>query len=137
MNTTMDIEDYDIKMDFDGTLTPLMEAASAGHVDIVSSLITYGADVNIRSASCNTALIYGCAGGHEGVVRVLLDSGADVEDHNEDGNTPLMEAASAGHVDIVSLLSAHGADVNIQSNNTSLMYGCVNGHEEVVRILLD
>ena len=48
-----------------------------------------------------------------------------------------MEAASAGHVDIVFLLIAHGADINTQSNNTSLMYGCVNGYEEVVRILID
>ncbi|XP_018342241.1 PREDICTED: ankyrin repeat domain-containing protein 17-like [Trachymyrmex septentrionalis] len=101
MNAIMDIEDCDIKINFDGTRTSLMEAASAEHVDIVSRLITHRADVNTRSASCNTAYIYGCAGGHEEIVRVLLESGADVEDHNEDGNTPLMEAASAGHVEEV------------------------------------
>jgi len=104
-------------------------------MDIVSCLITHEADVNTRSASCNTALIYGCAG-HEKIIHTLLDSSADVEDHNEHGHIPLMEAASAGHVDIVFLLIAHGADINTQSNNTSLMYGCINGHEEVVRILL-
>ncbi|KYN23000.1 Vitellogenin receptor [Trachymyrmex cornetzi] len=139
MNAMMNIENCDIKMDFDGTRTTLMEATSTGHVDTVSCLITHRIDVNTRSASCNTPLIYGCASGYKEIVRILLDSGADVEDHNEDGHTSLMEAASAGHVDIVSLLIAHGANINAQStsSDTPLIYGCAGGHEEVVRILID
>ena len=34
-----------------GDCTPLMEAASAGHVDIVKLLIDYGADVNAQSSA--------------------------------------------------------------------------------------
>jgi len=41
------VEDRGIK----GDCTPLMEAASAGHVDIVSLLIAHGADVNAQSTS--------------------------------------------------------------------------------------
>ena len=41
------IEDRGIK----GDCTPLMEASSAGHVDIVSLLIAHGADVNAHSTS--------------------------------------------------------------------------------------
>ncbi|XP_011069125.1 PREDICTED: protein fem-1 homolog C-like [Acromyrmex echinatior] len=112
MNATMDIGDCDIKIDFDGTRIPLMVATSAGYIDIVSCLITHGADVNARSASCNTYLIYGCAG-HEEIVRILLDSGADVEDHTEDGHTPLMVVASAGHVEeVVRILLDWGANVD-------------------------
>ncbi|KAG5326936.1 4CL1 ligase, partial [Acromyrmex heyeri] len=122
-----------------------MVAASAGYIDIVSCLITHGADVNARSASYNTYLIYGCAGEHEEIVRILLDSGADVEDHNEDGHTPLMVAASAGHVEEVACKycvvadSSQKADVNAQStsDDTTLIYGCADGYEEVVRVLLD
>ena len=87
------VEDRGMK----GDCTPLMEAASAGHTDIVRLLIAHGADVNAQSSSGNTPLMYACAGGHEEVVRVLLEAGAHVEDHNENGHTPLMEAASAGH----------------------------------------
>lgn len=74
-----------------GDCTPLMEAASAGHVDIVRLLIAHHADVNAVSGSGNTPLMYACAGGHEECVRALLESGANVEDHNENGHTPLME----------------------------------------------
>lgn len=80
--------------------TPLMEAASAGHIDIIELLIRHGADVNAQSSTGNTPLMYACAGGHVSAVRTLLAHGANVEDHNENGHTPLMEAASAGHVEV-------------------------------------
>ena len=68
------VEDRGMK----GDCTPLMEAASAGHTDIVRLLIAHGADVNAQSSSGNTPLMYACAGGHEDVVRVLLEAGAHV-----------------------------------------------------------
>ena len=80
--------------------TPLIEAASAGHVDIIRLLISHNADVNAQSSTGNTPLMYACAGGHVDAVKELLVSGANVEDHNENGHTPLMEAASAGHVEV-------------------------------------
>ena len=70
------VEDRGMK----GDCTPLMEAASAGHTDIVRLLIAHGADVNAQSSSGNTPLMYACAGGHEEVVRVLLEAGANVEE---------------------------------------------------------
>lgn len=84
--------------------TPLMEAASAGHVDIIHLLISHNADVNAQSSTGNTPLMYACAGGHVDAVRDLLKSGAHVEDHNENGHTPLMEAASAGHVEVAKVI---------------------------------
>lgn len=78
--------------------TPLMEAASAGHIEIIELLIRHNADVNAQSSTGNTPLMYACAGGHVEAVKTLLSHGANVEDHNENGHTPLMEAASAGHV---------------------------------------
>lgn len=80
--------------------TPLMEAASAGHVDIIHLLISHGADVNSQSSTGNTPLMFACANGHVDAVLTLLKNGAKVEDHNENGHTPLMEAASSGHVPV-------------------------------------
>ena len=57
----------------------LMEAASAGHTDIVRLLIAHGADVNAQSSSGNTLLMYACGGGQEEVVRMLLEASANVE----------------------------------------------------------
>ncbi|XP_071573914.1 ankyrin repeat and KH domain-containing protein 1 isoform X4 [Temnothorax nylanderi] len=130
------VEDRGIK----GDCTPLMEAASAGHVDIVSLLIAHGADVNAQSTSGNTPLMYGCAGGHEGVVCALLTAGANVEDHNENGHTPLMEAASAGHVQVAKILLDNGAGINTHSNEfkeSALTLACYKGHLEMVRYLLE
>ncbi|TGZ57880.1 Ankyrin repeat domain-containing protein 17 [Temnothorax longispinosus] len=130
------VEDRGIK----GDCTPLMEAASAGHVDIVSLLIAHGADVNAQSTSGNTPLMYGCAGGHEGVVCALLNAGANVEDHNENGHTPLMEAASAGHVQVAKILLDNGAGINTHSNEfkeSALTLACYKGHLEMVRFLLE
>lgn len=80
--------------------TPLMEAASAGHVEIIKLLISHNADVNAQSSTGNTPLMYACAAGHIEAVKELLAAGANIEDHNENGHTPLMEAASAGHVEV-------------------------------------
>ena len=46
-----------------GDCTPLMEAASSGHLEIVKLLISHGADVNAQSSSGNTPLMYACASG--------------------------------------------------------------------------
>lgn len=64
------VEDRGIK----GDCTPLMEGASAGHVEIVKLLIAHNADVNAQSSSGNTPLMYACAGGHTDVVKVSWGS---------------------------------------------------------------
>lgn len=64
------VEDRGIK----GDCTPLMEGASAGHVEIVKLLIAHNADVNAQSSSGNTPLMYACAGGHTDVVKVSGDT---------------------------------------------------------------
>ncbi|GAB0092386.1 Ankyrin repeat [Sergentomyia squamirostris] len=120
--------------------TPLMEAASAGHVDIIKLLISHGADVNAQSSTGNTPLMYACAGGHVAAVRELLAHGANVEDHNENGHTPLMEAASAGHVEVAKILLEHGAGINTHSNEfkeSALTLACYKGHLDMVRFLLE
>ncbi|XP_038061254.1 ankyrin repeat domain-containing protein 17-like isoform X2 [Patiria miniata] len=123
-----------------GDCTPLMEAASAGHVDIVKLLIDYGADVNAQSSAGNTPLMYACSGGHEEAVKVLLDHEANIEDHNENGHTPLMEAASSGHVGIAKVLLERGAGINTHSNEfkeSALTLACYKGHLEMVQFLLE
>ncbi|XP_019763189.1 ankyrin repeat and KH domain-containing protein 1 isoform X1 [Dendroctonus ponderosae] len=130
------VEDRGIK----GECTPLMEAASAGHLEIVRLLIHHQADVNAQSTSGNTPLMYACAGGHTEAVKYLLDHGANVEDHNENGHTPLMEAASAGHVGLAKILLMNGAGINTHSNEfkeSALTLACYKGHLDMVRFLLE
>ena len=128
------VEDRGMK----GDCTPLMEAASSGHLEIVKLLISHGADVNSQSSSGNTPLMYACASGHSEIVRVLLEANANVEDHNENGHTPLMEAASAGHVEVAKILLEYGAGINTHSNEfkeSALTLACYKGHLEMVSLL--
>ena len=125
------VEDRGMK----GDCTPLMEAASAGHNEIVKLLLSHNAEVNAQSSSGNTPLMYACAGGHEDVVQMLLEAHANVEDHNENGHTPLMEAASAGHVGVAKILLKNGAGINTHSNEfkeSALTLACYKGHLEMV-----
>ncbi|CDW56762.1 Ank 2 domain containing protein [Trichuris trichiura] len=125
-----------------GDCTPLMDAASAGHTDVVRCLVEHGADVNAHSSIGNTPLIYACAAGHEEAVEILLDAGADVDLCNDNGQSPLMEAAAAGHIGIARLLVDHGARVNFASSElkvgleTPLTLACYRGHTDMVKFLL-
>lgn len=73
------VEDRGIK----GDCTPLMEGASAGHVEIVKLLIAHNADVNAQSSSGNTPLMYACAGGHTDVVKVSITHKSDCQPINQ------------------------------------------------------
>lgn len=120
--------------------TPLMEAASAGHVGIVKLLLSHGAHVNAKTPQGNTPLMYACAGGHIDVVKLLIENNANVEDHNANGHTPLMEAASAGHVAVAKILVENGASINSHSDEfkeSALTLACYKGHLEMVRFLLE
>ncbi|XP_071107805.1 ankyrin repeat domain-containing protein 17-like isoform X5 [Haliotis cracherodii] len=130
------VEDRGIK----GDCTPLMEAASGGHVDIVRLLISHGADVDAQSSAGNTPLHYAACGGYKEVVQELIKANARVEVHNENGHTPLMEAASAGHVEVARILLDNGAGINTHSNEfkeSALTLACYKGHLEMVKFLLE
>ena len=44
--------------------TPLIVAASKGHVHVMEELIFYGADLNAQNQVLGTALMYACANGY-------------------------------------------------------------------------
>jgi hypothetical protein len=95
-----------------------MEAASAGHVDIVRLLVAHGADVNAVSGSGNTPLMYAC-------VSALLDNGANVEDHNENGHTPLMEVTIPNTITLNCFHSGKPKFLNSLDNDKSVSDLCI------------
>ena len=94
-------------------LTPLMEAARAGSVEVVEALLTGGANVNASEATGGqTALMWAAAEKHPEVVRALIGRGADIRARSKEGFTALLFAAQQGDLSSAKLLLDAGADVN-------------------------
>jgi ankyrin repeat protein len=72
--------------------TPLMEASSEGHLEVLRLLLGHPiakTTVNHRDCLGRTALWWACFEGRVGVVRALLESGADLTIADNDGTTPM------------------------------------------------
>lgn len=116
-------------------LTPLMEAASGGYVEVGRVLLDKGADVNAPPvpSSRDTALTIAADKGHYRFVELLLSRHAAVDVKNKKGNSPLWLACNGGHLDVVQLLVSAGADIDSQDNRkvSCLMASFRKGHVKV------
>lgn len=89
--------------------TPLMCAATGGHVEAVRLLLDRGASVNLVNEWGQSALYLSSRNGAADVVALLLQRGADPSVRTTTGWTPLMAAVMGGHYPVVKLLLEHGS----------------------------
>jgi len=75
--------------------TPLMYAASLGHMAIAHLLLGHGADVNVSDRDGQTPLIIAANAGHTAMVLLLIKAGADSSGQDHYGNTALSYARNA------------------------------------------
>ena len=114
---------------------------AAGHkmANVVTKLITAGADVNKVNATGATSLILAAEIGVDKIVEILLAAHADVNIVTKSGRTALIQASQNGHEKIVEkLLAIPGIEINHQENQgmTALHSTSKNGHEKIVEKLL-
>ncbi|KAE9417465.1 hypothetical protein Angca_004377, partial [Angiostrongylus cantonensis] len=118
-------------------LTPLMEAANGGYVEVGELLLDACADPNTAPvpSSRDTALTIAADKGHERFVDMLVNRGAHIDARNKKGCTALWLACHGGHLETVQTLVKHGADVDMQDNRkmSPLMVAFRKGHVKVVQ----
>jgi ankyrin repeat protein len=126
-----------------GAGTALHSASNAGHVEVLRSLVKYGADMEARGADGMSPLQLASFNGDPRVVHCLLDLGAD-PNFQDDGDCrlpPLSIVAKSGHSETVRVLLERGADANFRDNDghTLIHNACsdYSGNDSLVRLLLE
>lgn len=120
----------------------LLEAAKAGNLDLVRSLVEADAEVvNCRDVDGrqSTPLHFAAGYNRVPVVEFLLQRGADVHAKDKGGLVPLHNACSYGHYQVADLLVKHGASVNVSDlwRFTPLHEATAKGKYDIVKLLLE
>ena len=119
--------------------SPIADAAMAGDIEAVRSLVKQGADVNAAQGDGLTALHWAARNGDEGMTELLIYAGAHLEAATRNGSyTPLHIASQAGRSSTVEVLLEAGASAEAETSTgvTALHFAAAAGAEEAVRLLL-
>jgi uncharacterized protein len=101
-----------------GRQTALMWAIAEHHPEVTKELVQHKADVNAKSRTGFTALMFAARGDVDSA-RILLSAGADPNATIPDwGGTALIIASTMGQTDIVEALLDKGADPNYKDSNS-------------------
>ncbi|XP_072608747.1 uncharacterized protein [Vulpes vulpes] len=118
--------------------TALVKAVQCQEEACVDILLKKRADVNTKDFKGNTALHYASYEGNISIARKLLSSKGDIEAKNKDGLTPLLVAVNEKKVKMVEFL-VEKANINAvdHAKRSALHLACANGHEDMVKLLVD
>ncbi len=123
-------------------MTPLMAAASYGNDTVVEALchVLDTDAINARSDRGHTALYVACEGKHTSTALYLLQKGADASLCSNMFLTPLIVVAMMGNLGVAEgILQSPGRvslDFQDSSGLTALYHACLQGHEDMVALLL-
>ncbi|KAK7904744.1 hypothetical protein WMY93_017351 [Mugilogobius chulae] len=123
--------------DIDKT-TPLLKACEIENEDMVSLLLSYGANVNQRCRQSWTALLEAVNTKNIEICEMLLNAGAMINLTNAYSFSPLHVATRIGYLKAVRFLIEKGADVHMEnySGLTALHEACIHGFKDIVVTLL-
>ena len=122
---------------------PLLDAVTAGDLDLVNHFITvHGTNVNARRQSnLFTPLHEAAWRGHVAIAEALIAAGANVSLKTRGGATPLHRAVEGGRVSLVALLISADADVNAaygtRTERTPLRFSQSHSDAEAVALIVD
>ena len=131
-------EGYDPNLPDYDERTPLHQAASSGHEDVVRLLLEVGAKVHVRDRTGRSPLQNAVAGGHSRVVTLLADAGALLLLSPLEEAAQLCQAAATNASQTLRLLLTAGADSNARDfeGRTALHAAVARGGVETLKLLL-
>ena len=88
--------------------TPVHEAVSHGHSEVLELLLEHEGDPNCRANGGYTPLHLAASTGNVDCVRVLLDNNADFLSTDEYGKTPIQTAELSSKHDVIKTLRSAG-----------------------------
>lgn len=119
--------------------TSLILASEKGDLDAVKEILVTktGIDINAKSPSGGTALMYAVGGGHLEVGKYLLKHGAKLSPSG--GEFTPLQAAVVGGVECVALLLNNGAPIDARNRygETALIGAARAGRGDTVKLLLE
>jgi ankyrin repeat protein len=111
-----------------------------GNTEAAEYLLRFGPDISTPRRDGKTPLINAIFRGRPEIAKLLLEKGADVNTPDDEGQPPVFWAVKKGLVEILQDLVAKGAStdfVDKDHGRTLLHISALQGHREVVEILLD
>ena len=99
--------------------TALLIAAKNGFVDVVSVLITAGANKEAKNNLGETALILATNNGHIPVILSLIQSRVNLNSQADNRDTALILSVKNNKLDIANLLIDRGANIDLEGSNGS------------------
>jgi len=138
--------DVNITEEDRGATVLLIASSFKDYEDVVSFLISRGADINFRGKDGRTPLIW-AAGNSLESSKMLLENGADIKAKGNDGMNAFIQStfgilSKKVSTDVMDLLLENGADVNsaliskTAAGWTALHFAAINGDTKLVEYLI-
>jgi ankyrin repeat protein len=121
--------------------TALIAAAEGGHQQLVSELINFGVNVNLKKQNGISALHLESQNGHLQNVQALLQKGAEINGlavyKFKKDYTPLILASANGNLEVVNYLLDQGANIRAKTDQgvNSFSMAAEKGHLQIVKAL--
>lgn len=105
--------------------TALQAASQNGHLEVITVLLRYHADVEIEDKDGDRAVHHAAFGDEPAVVQLLAHAGADLNARNKRRQTALHIGVNKGHIGVVKMLLDLGCHTSLQVSDklVALIYG--------------